>query len=80
MVADLKKLLEKHDIEFSQEAYDKDVDYIKLRMKAEVARHLWDSEHYYMIRLTGDTEVEHARNLMHEAERIKNLHAWNGMN
>ncbi|MBN1559770.1 S41 family peptidase [candidate division KSB1 bacterium] len=79
MIENLKKIIAKHDIDFSQEAYDKDADYIHLEMKAEVARHLWDSEHYYMIRIKGDSEVEHARNLMHEAERIKNLHAWNAM-
>jgi len=77
MIQELKTLLKKHDIEFSQEAYDKDVDYIHLLMKAEVARHLWDSEHYYVIRIKGDSEVDHAMDLMHEAERIKSLHAWN---
>lgn len=79
MVNHLKAIMKKHEIEFSQEAYDKDVDYIHLLMKAEVARHLWDSEHYYMIRAKGDSEVQHALNLMHEAERIKNLHAWNAL-
>lgn len=76
MVDDLKKILEKHEIDFSQEAYDKDKDYIHLLMKAEVARHLWDSEHYYMVRIKGDSEVAQAVDLMPEAERIKNLHAW----
>lgn len=78
MVAELKKIIEKHDIEFSQKAFDKDHDYIALLMKAEVARHLWDSEHYYRVRLTGDSEVKQALDLVPEAERIKDLHAWNG--
>ncbi len=76
MVADLKAIIEKHDIDFSQEAFDKDEDYIHLLMKAEAARHLWDSEHYYMVRIKGDDEVAQAVALMPEAERIKNLHAW----
>lgn len=80
MVNELKAIIEKHEIEFSQEAYDKDVDYIHLLMKAEIARHIWDREHYYRVRIKGDSEVQHARDLMHEAERIKNLHAWQGMN
>ena len=78
MMGVLKEILEKHDIEFNQEAFDKDKDYIHLLMKAEVARHYWDSEHYYMVRIKGDSEVDHALALMQEAERIKNLHAWSG--
>jgi carboxyl-terminal processing protease len=76
MVANLKAIIEKHEIDFSQEAYDKDKDYIHMLMKAEVARHLWDSEHYYMVRIKGDDEVAQAVQLMPEAERIKNLNAW----
>ena len=79
MIDELKKIIERHEIEFSQTAFDKDRDYISLLMKSEIARHLWDSEHYYMIRLTGDTEVQHAKELIIEAERIMNLHAWNGL-
>ncbi len=77
MIEQLKKIIEKHDIEFSQKAFDKDHKYITLLMKAEVARHLWDSQHFYMVRLTGDSEVQQALSLIPEAERIKNLHAWN---
>ncbi|MBN1465044.1 S41 family peptidase [candidate division KSB1 bacterium] len=79
MVENLREIIAKQEIEFSQEAYEKDADYIHLEMKAEVARHLWDSEHYYVIRIKGDSEVEHAISLMADAERIKNLHAWNAM-
>ncbi len=79
MVGVLKEIIEKHDIEFSAKAFEKDYDYITLLMKAEVARHLWDREHYYRVRLTGDSEVQHARDLITEAERIMNLHAWTGL-
>ena len=78
MVKELKTIIEKHEIEFSQKAFDKDYEYIALLMKAEIARHVWDREHYYMVRLTGDSEVQHAQNLITEAERIMNLHTWNG--
>ncbi|RPI03432.1 MAG: hypothetical protein EHM72_01575, partial [Calditrichaeota bacterium] len=78
MINELKPILKKHDIEFVAEAFDKDLQYIKLMIKAEIARHLWDSEHYYRVRIQGDNEVQHAAQLMSEAERIKNLHAWTG--
>jgi len=76
MLADFRSIIKKHDVEFSQEAFDKDLKYIKMLLKAEVARHFWDSKHYYMIRILGDEEVEAALELMPEAERIGRLHQW----
>ena len=78
MLAKLRELIKEHDIEFSQEAFDKDSDFIKMLMKAEVARHLWDSKHYYMIRVLADSEVQDALKLMPEAARIGQLHDWQG--
>ncbi len=78
MLAAFKELMKKHDVEFVEEAYKKDAEYIALLIKAEIARQLWDSEHYYMVRIQGDKEVQKAAALMPEAERIKNLHAWKG--
>ena len=79
MLDTFKATLQKHDIEFVDEAFKKDADYIGLLLKAEIARQLWDSEHYYKVRIKGDREVQQAVRLMREAERIKNLHAWQGM-
>ncbi|MDZ7315307.1 MAG: S41 family peptidase [candidate division KSB1 bacterium] len=77
MLEEFKSLMKKHDIEFVEEAYQKDADYIALLIKAEIARQLWNSEHYYKVRITADREVEQAVRMMPEAERIKNLHSWN---
>jgi len=76
MLDELKALIDKAELEFSGEAFEKDLDYIKLMMKADIARHLWDSEHYYMIRITGDDDVRKAIEKMPEAIRIGELHAW----
>lgn len=79
MLAGFKATIKKHDIEFVEEAFKKDIDYITLLLKAEIARQLWDSEHYYQVRIKGDSEVQRAVVMMREAERIKNLHTWQGM-
>ncbi len=76
MVENFKNIMDKHKIKFSQEAYDKDKDFVKLLMKAELARHLWDSQHYYKIRISGDEEVITAIELVPEAERISKLNDW----
>jgi carboxyl-terminal processing protease len=78
MTAGLKATMKKHDIEFVEDAYKKDIDYITLLVEAEIARQLWDSEHYYQVRIKGDSEVQRAVVMMPEAERIKDLHAWLG--
>jgi len=76
MLNDLQDIIAKYDIEFNQEAYDKDLDYIKLLMKAEIARHLWDSEHFYMIRIMADSEVLKAKEYFPKAKEIAMLNKW----
>ena len=76
MLSDLQSLMKKHDIEMNQEAWDKDLGYIKSFMKAEVARNLWDSEHFYMVRITDDHEVQQAVQLFPKAVEIAMLNNW----
>ena len=47
-------------------------------MKAEIARHFWNSEHYYQIRMENDDQLLAAVKMMPEAKEIGALHAWTG--
>ncbi len=76
MLADLKKIMEKHEIEYNEKAWEKDLDYIKNFMKAEVARNLWDSEHFYRIRIKSDNEVSQTVGLFPKATEIAMLNNW----
>ena len=78
MINQLKEIIEKQKLEFNQEAFDKDADYIKLLMKAEVARNLWNSEHYYQVRMENDKQLRTALTMMPEAKEIGELHTWKG--
>ena len=78
MIEMLKSIMKKHNIKFSEEAFEKDKDYIKLMMKAEVARNLWNSDAYYRIRITSDSQVLAALPLMDKAKEIAALHEWKG--
>jgi len=78
MMVQFKDILQKHKIANSEEAMAKDLQYIKMLMKAELARNLWDSQHYYQIRIAEDTQVKTALSLLPEAARIQNIHAWDG--
>ena len=72
MLEEFRALIKEHDIEFSQEAFDKDMDFIRLLIKSEIARHVWDSKHFYTIRIRGDEQVQAALLLMPIAARISN--------
>lgn len=76
MIAQLKTIMEKHDIKFNQEAFDKDASFIKLLMKAEVARNIWNSEYYYRIRQMNDSQLIEAVSMMDKAIEIGSLHKW----
>jgi len=76
LLPDLKELLKKNKIEFSQEAYDRDETYIKSMVKAEVARSLYDSKHYYQIIRGEDPELTAAHALMPKAQRILRQGGW----
>ena len=73
MLNEFKAIIKKHDVEFSDEAFTKDVEFIKTLIKAEIARHLWDTEHFYMVRVIADTQVQNAIALMPKARQILNL-------
>ncbi|HNW58146.1 MAG TPA: S41 family peptidase [bacterium] len=76
IVPDLKELLKKNKIEFSEEAYKKDQVFIKAMVKAEVARSLWDSKHYYQVLRSEDPEVIAAEGLMPQAAAILKQGGW----
>ncbi len=76
MLDEFRNILSKHEIKIDDKAFEQDVEYIKLLMKAELARHIWDSEHFYRVRLSGDEQVKQAIDLIPRAREIKNLHDW----
>jgi hypothetical protein len=61
---------------FKDEDFKKDLSYIKLMIKAEIARNLWGSPQYYQIRITGDKQVQKALEHFGEAAKITGL-SWN---
>ncbi|MBN1542456.1 S41 family peptidase [candidate division KSB1 bacterium] len=77
IIGQIATLCEKYELPFSQEALDKDRDYIATMIKAEIARNHWGSEAYYQIRVMADPEVLSARELIPEATRVFSLHDWN---
>lgn len=76
LIENLKELVKNNKMEFSEEAYKRDNRYIKMLIKAEIARNYWDSNHYYMLIRYEDPELASALSLMPKAESILKLGKW----
>lgn len=60
-------------IEFVQEDFTKDKDFIQSRLKAYIARNYWGNEGFFMASLPIDTQLKKALSLFPEAEKIARL-------
>ncbi len=58
-------------VEFVKEEYEKDKDYIKLRLKAHIARNYWKSDGWYSILLGLDKQFNKAKELLEQNFSIK---------
>jgi carboxyl-terminal processing protease len=66
----IKELCEKKDIEWSDEDYKVDEEFIKTELKAILARVAWDRDKYVQIFYDIDRQFQKALELFPEAEKI----------
>ncbi|MFZ4620453.1 MAG: S41 family peptidase [Bacteroidota bacterium] len=57
-------------VEFVEEDFKKDKDYIQARLKAYIARNYWNNEGWYSVLLGIDNQVKKAISLFPEAEKF----------
>ncbi|MBU1882421.1 S41 family peptidase, partial [bacterium] len=63
-----------NEIEFNEEQYQQDLDFITRELTAEIAQIHWNNrDYYYQVRATGDTQIEKALTLFDEAREIAGL-------
>lgn len=60
-------------IEFVEEDYKKDKEYIQARLKAYIARNYWSNEGWYSVLLGIDNQIKKAISLFPEAEKFARL-------
>ncbi len=74
---DLESLLElskEKDFEYPPELLEKDMDYLKSQIKAELAQLIWSNrDYYYIIRTKSDAVVQEAEKLFDEARKISSV-------
>lgn len=60
-------------VDFVEDDYKKDKDYIQARLKAYIARNYWNNEGWYSVLLGIDNQVKKAITLFPEAEKIARM-------
>ena len=61
------------NVNFSEDDYKIDKNYIETRLKAQVARNYWKNNGWYSVMLTLDNQIAKALTLFDEAKEISNL-------
>ncbi len=70
VLADFRRKIEALKIKFDQESWNKDSDFIKLRLKSEIALTLWDRQKWYEIEAHGSKQIQEVLRLFPQAQKI----------
>lgn len=73
IISEFRQSVVSKNITFRENEFQDDLDYIKLLIKSEIAQFLWDREHYYQIRISGDEQVQEALKHFEKAAKIAGL-------
>ena len=72
MINKLAALAEEEKIEWKNEEYLRSEKYIKLQLKAMIARNLWNTEQYYQVVMSEDSAIQKAVSILND-KRYNNL-------
>jgi carboxyl-terminal processing protease len=73
MLGNFREFLQKSDLKIDEKDFEKDLSYIKTRMKATFARSFWGNDGWYPTMLQVDAQFQKAMGLFPEAEKIAEL-------
>ena len=73
MLGDLKDLARKKKVEFDNVAFNRDIDFIKISIKSQIARDLWGNEGNYAVFVSNDDQVQKALELFMEAIKLMKM-------
>ena len=60
-------------VEFDAVAFDRDLDFIKISIKSQIARDLWGNEGNYAVFISNDEQVQKALSLFFEAIKLMRM-------
>jgi carboxyl-terminal processing protease len=73
MMKDLRKLAESKEIKWNEESAKIDDQFIKIELKSQLARQIWGRNEYMMVFSDIDDQIQKAKNLFPEAEKIHKM-------
>ncbi len=73
MLDEIYQHAKKAGIKITREEFDKNVKYISMLLKAQIARNIWGNDGWYRVVLNLDNQFQKALTLFPEADRIEGL-------
>lgn len=73
LVNQFRQFIKQSEIQIEEDEFTRDLDYIKLLIKSEIARNLWDSGKYYEVFVRGDLQVQEAMKLFFKSMQLAGL-------
>lgn len=73
MLNDLKELAKKRKVEYDAVAFSRDLDFIKISIKSQIARDIWGNEGNYAVFISNDEQVQKALSLFYEAIKLMRM-------
>ena len=73
MIDEIKKIAEKEKVEWNEEQYQRSEKYIKLQIKALIARNVWEMQQYYEVTLQEDPVIQKAVEVISNDKEYKKI-------
>jgi len=73
MLSDLKDLARRKKVEYDSYAFGRDIDFIRISIKSQIARDLWGNEGNYAVFVSNDEQVQKALSLFLEAIKLMKM-------
>jgi carboxyl-terminal processing protease len=70
MLTELLAVARNKNIEFSSDNYQRDIDFIKIAIKSQIARDIWGNEGSYAVFVSTDNQFLKAITLFDEAIKV----------
>lgn len=73
MLSTLKELAARKKVEYDEAAFNRDLSFIKISIKSQIARDLWGNEGNYAVFISNDEQVLKALSLFNEAIKLMKM-------
>ncbi len=73
LMEEFKKFIETKEVKVDEKEYSKDLNFLKVRLKAEIAQMIFGLEKWYGVMVEVDNQIQKALTLFPEAEKIAKL-------